>query len=309
MSDKKDSFGDRMKFFEKNGSATLMSTLPILARLDGKCFSNFTSDLSRPFDLNFSDIMTELTCYLVSETNARVGYTQSDEITLLWQAENWKSEVFMGGKSSKMISILAAMASTKFNKLLSFYLPSKVDQMPIFDCRVWNVPSRIEAVNAFIWREKDAVRNSIQSLGQSKFSHTQLHKKSCNEIQDLLMEEHGVNWNDLPVKFKRGTYIQAKKVSTPFTAEELDDLPEKHHARTNPELVIKRRVVRQVEEMPILTKIVNVVDVLFDGNDPIMKEDSRVEVGCNECKKICTERDIIPLCNHCGGTRTFPEIK
>jgi len=272
MSDKNDSFGDRMKFFEKIGSATLMPTLPILARLDGKCFSNFTNDLDRPFDLNFSAIMTELTLCLTRETNARVGYTQSDEITLLWQAENWKSEVFMGGKSSKMISILAAMASTKFNKLLPTYLPSKVDQTPIFDCRVWNVPSRIEAANAFIWREKDAVRNSIQSLGQSKFSHNQLHKLSCNDIQELLWQEKGVNWNDLPAKLKRGTYIQAEKVSTPFTTEELEALPEKHQARTNPDLVIERRVLRQIE-LPILTKIVNVVDVLFYGAEPILKEE------------------------------------
>jgi tRNA(His) guanylyltransferase len=272
MSDKKDSFGDRMKFFEKIGDTRLMPTLPILARLDGKCFSKFTNDLGRPFDSNFSDIMTSLTNYLVTETVARVGYTQSDEITLLWCADNWKSEVFMGGKSSKMISILAAMASTKFNRLLSFYLPSKVNEIPIFDCRVWNVPSRVEAANALIWREKDAVRNSIQSLGQDNFSHNLLHKKSCNEIQDMLWKEKGINWNDLPDNLKRGTYIQAKKISTKFTAEELENLPEKHHARTNPDLVTERRVIGQVE-LPILTKIENVVDVLFDGVDPIMKEE------------------------------------
>ena len=64
MSDKNDSFGDRMKFFEKMGSARLMPMLPILARLDGKCFSGFTNDLDRPFDSNFSAIMVALTRYL-----------------------------------------------------------------------------------------------------------------------------------------------------------------------------------------------------------------------------------------------------
>ena len=272
MSDKNDSFGDRMKFFEKMGSARLMPMLPILARLDGKCFSGFTNDLDRPFDSNFSDIMVALTRYLTEQTCARIGYTQSDEITLLWQAETWKSEVFMGGKSSKMISILAAMASTEFNRLLPIYLPSKVDKLPIFDCRVWNVPSKIEAANAFIWREKDAVRNSIQGLGQHYFSHNRLNKVTCDEIQDLLWKEQGVNWNDLPDNLKRGTYIQSKKISTKFTAEELESLPEKHHARTNPDLVTERRITEQVN-MPILTKIENVVNVLFDGDDPIMKEE------------------------------------
>jgi len=270
MKKDKDQLGTRMKFYEKMGDSKLMPMLPILARLDGKCFHNFTRDLERPFDQNFVSLMSELTQYLVEETNAKIGYTQSDEITLLWQADNWKSEIFMGGKSSKMISILSAMTSVAFNRLLSRWLPAKQHEMPIFDCRVWNVPNKIEAANVFIWREKDAVRNSIQSLGQHHFSHNQLHKVSCDKIQDMLWRERGVNWNDLSPKLKRGTYVQSSRISTKFTAEELERLPKKHHARTNPDLVVERRVLKEVS-LPILTKIENVVDVLFDGADPVMK--------------------------------------
>ena len=149
---------------------------------------------------------------------------------------------------------------------------SKKDKTPVFDCRVWNVPNRIEAVNAFIWREKDAVRNSIQMLGQQHFSHNQLNRKSCDDIQEMLFQEKGVNWNDLPYFMKRGIYYQSKKISRPFTAKEIERLPANHNARTNPDLVIERRQICQVTEMPILTKIVNIIDVLFDGADPILKE-------------------------------------
>jgi tRNA(His) guanylyltransferase len=272
MSNKKDDFGDRMKRFEKMGDTRLFKTLPIMARLDGKCFHNFTKGLIKPFDLELNALMAETTRLLVEDTNARVGYTQSDEITLIFYSDSWKSEIFMGGKSSKIISLLAAKVSVTFNKLLKSYLPSKADEMPLFDCRVWNVPNQVEAVNALIWREKDAVRNSIQMLGQSEFSHNELQGKSCNEIQDMLWKQKNINWNDLPAKLKRGTYVQSVRTSTKYTTEELELLPEKHQARTNPDLVIERRLYRELE-LPILTTIANVVDVIFNGDDPIMKEE------------------------------------
>jgi tRNA(His) 5'-end guanylyltransferase len=41
-------------------------------------------------------------------------------------------------------------------------------------------------------------------LGQCNFSHKELHGKSCNDIQDMLMTQKGINFNDMPTEFKRG---------------------------------------------------------------------------------------------------------
>jgi tRNA(His) 5'-end guanylyltransferase len=268
---KNDSLGDRMKMLERIGSARLIPLLPVMVRLDGKNFHNFTKGLERPYDQRLSDLMIETTRYLVEETNARIGYTQSDEITLMWMSTTYKSELFMGGKPSKIISILAAMASVYFNKKLAEYLPEKSEQSPIFDCRIWNLPTKEEVVNALIWREQDAVRNSIQMAGQSQFSHRQLQNQSCDQIQEMLFQGAGINWNDYPDFFRRGTYVRSVRHNEPFTVEEIESLPEKHDARKNPDLVIERRIVEQIK-MPILTKVVNRIGVIFDGEEPVLAD-------------------------------------
>jgi tRNA(His) guanylyltransferase len=259
---KSDSLDDRMKLYEKSLDLNLIPLLPIVARLDGKAFHTFTRNLERPFCKELHDLMVETTKYLVEETNAQCGYTQSDEITLTWHLKEWKSEVFLGGRVAKMTSILAAMATGIFNQKMPEFLPEK--GLALFDARVWNVPTRVEGVNCFVWREQDATRNSIQMAGQAKFSHKALQGKSCNEIQEMLWKDHDINWNDYPVAQKRGTYVQKRTVSRCFSAEELANLPEKHKARENPDLKIDRKTVTVID-MPIVSQVANKEAVIYDG--------------------------------------------
>lgn len=270
MSNQNDSLGDRMKFYENCAGADqrFMPLLPVVARLDGKTFSTFTKSLKKPHDERLTNLMVATTTYLVTETNARIGYTQSDEITLIWHSESFDSEIFFDGRLFKMISILAAKCSVFFNTNLPKFLPEKAGVMPVFDSRVWTVPNRMEAINALVWREQDATRNSIQSAGQANFSHNELHGVSCDQIQEMLFQHANINWNDYPVFFKRGTYVQRHTVARPFNAVELEKLPPKHAARANPSLVVERREIRSLE-MPPITKVINQEAVVFEGADPL----------------------------------------
>lgn len=163
-----DELGDRMKFYEAiEVKRVLMPTLPICCRLDGKCFSKFTKDLARPYDEKFSKIMIDITRYLVEETNACIGYTQSDEISLILYSEDIKSQTFFNGRIQKLNSVLASMATAKLMYLLFTNFPKKIKELPSFDCRIWNVPSKIEAVNNLIWRQMDCSKNSISMAASS----------------------------------------------------------------------------------------------------------------------------------------------
>lgn len=265
----KDSLGDRMKFYEKMSEDQFFKLIPVMARLDGKSFHTFTKGLKRPYDESLSELMRETTKYLVKQTNARCGYTQSDEISLVWLAEDWQSEIFFSGKLQKMNSILASMTSVYFNRQLPSAVPSKAEEMPLFDCRVFQVPTEVEAVNCFIWREQDATRNSVQMAARSIYSHDECHNKDNSNLQEMLWKK-GINWNDYPIFFKRGTYIRVRDVERPFTTEEMENLPPKHRARTEPDLVLKRSVVIE-EKFPPLAKIVNREEVILHGKDPIEK--------------------------------------
>lgn len=270
-----DDLGDRMKFYENRGVSNLLTTIPIIARLDGKAFHSYTKGLDRPYDAGLSEMMLKTTKYLVEETNARIGYTQSDEITLIWLADDNRSGLWFDGRPYKMVSVLAAMASVYFNSLVEELLPEKFGKNALFDCRVWNVPTKGEAVNCLIWREQDAVRNSVQMAAQSLYSHKELHGKNSAQLHDLLHAK-GVNWNDYPPFFKRGSYVQRKTITRLFSNEEIDKLPEKHEARKNPNLIVERKTVGRID-MPILTSVANREEVVFDGANPVIKQADTVK--------------------------------
>ena len=85
--------------------------------------------------------MIDTTRFLVEETGARTGYTQSDEISLLWHATDPKDQLFFDGRIQKMVSVLAALATVELNRLLAVALPDYAARRPVFDCRVWQVPA------------------------------------------------------------------------------------------------------------------------------------------------------------------------
>jgi tRNA(His) guanylyltransferase len=259
-----DSLGDRMKLYENaEAGRRLMPLLPVLARVDGRAFHSFTHGMQRPFDPEFSAVMIETTIGLVEETNACMGYTQSDEITLAWHSTDPKSQIWFDGRVCKMVSQLAAHATLTFYRMFERRDPIRSSKLPTFDARVWNVPNRTEGANVFVWREWDATKNSISMAAQSVYSHKELHGKHGGEMQEMLFQR-GINWNDYPAFFKRGTYVQRRTVSKPFSTEELERLPPKHEARTNPGLMVERSEVK-VLELPPITTIENREAVIFDG--------------------------------------------
>lgn len=257
--------GDRMKLYEgMETERTLMPGLPVCIRLDGRAFHTFTKGLQQPYDDRFRDLMVDTTRALVNETGASVGYTQSDEITLILWSDERDSQPYFKGRIQKINSMLASFCSVTFNRLVPKYLPEKASTMPLFDCRVWNVPSLEEAANVVLWRELDATKNSVSSAAQSMFSHKRLHGLDSSQMQELMFSEKGVNWNDYPAKFKRGVYVARQVVEKPFTTAELDSLPPKHAGRLNPDLKVKRAVVA-ILDLPPLMSVANRVSVLFHG--------------------------------------------
>lgn len=258
--------GERMKLYERiECDRILIPHLPIYARLDGRCFSKFTQGMKRPYDETMTRGMIETTRYLIGETHAIIGYTQSDEISLLWYFPEPKSEPPFGGKLHKLNSILAALATAKFNHVMRSYIQ---DSFPVFDCRVFNLPNRDEAANVFLWRELDATKNAISMAASHYFSPKQLHGKSGKEKQEMLFREHSINFNDYPSFFKRGTFIRRETTEQILAPDELSNIPTAHRS-TGP---IKRTSVIELE-IPRMLSITNRVGILFNAEQPVEDPD------------------------------------
>lgn len=104
----------------------------------------------------------------------------------MWYEDSLDKMLFFDGKLLKMNSILASMTTAYFNKRLPEFLPQKASAMPMFDSRLWQVPTKWEAVNYLYWRELDATRNSITMAAQSVYSHNDLHGVGSAQKQEML---------------------------------------------------------------------------------------------------------------------------
>lgn len=227
-----DELGKRMKeFYEVIPKTKLMRRTPVAIRIDGKAFHTFTRGFQKPFDEILMRSMQETMKYLCENIQGCVfGYTQSDEITLiLIDYQKFTSSAWFDYEVQKMCSIAASMATMAFNKFFAknvdiynstppifadpqanIYLAA-AEKGAMFDARCFNIPKE-EVANLIYWRQLDATRNSIQMVGQANFSHSELQNKSCNMIQDMLLTQKDINWNDFPVDCKRGA--ACIKVST-----------------------------------------------------------------------------------------------
>lgn len=241
---KQDDFGDRMKAYEKEYTEAHVPIDKILCvRIDGKGFSKFTKNFKKPFDDRLGETMKKTMMALVKETHASLGYTQSDEITLIYTPGEKATEYMFGGKVSKINSILASMATYHFNRLLSVYID--VDKPAFFDCRAWAVPDLIEASNVLLWRVQDARKNSISSLFRWTAGHSKMHGLSGEEMKTLLKSDYFTDWDGLPNKYKYGTYAKPVTVESYLSQEELMKIPE--HKRPAIEVLVKRTNVQELD--------------------------------------------------------------
>lgn len=238
-----DNFGTRMKNYESIETQNrLIPNLPVYARIDGKSFSKFTKGLRSPYDEDFSRCMIETMKYLVEKSNALIGYTQSDEISLGWFPGN---NSWFDGKTHKMTSVLASMASVKFFDLVRILLPQKAEEtiknnnFPVFDARVFNLPNATELANSFLWREMDASKNAISMAARSHFSHKRLQNLSGQKMIDILWKEENVNFYNYPLFFRRGTWARKRNFNRYLTVEELAKIPENNRPQ---EPVIRSKV-------------------------------------------------------------------
>ena len=228
----KTTLGDRMKNnYENISRYYLTRRMPVIIRIDGKAFHTFTRGFKKPFDDILVKTMQDTMKYLCENIQGCVlGYTQSDEISLvLTDYAELTTDAWFGNNLQKMCSVSASMATLVFNKAFNDNIVRYIDNHldadcdvtndlaeytkilinarnkgAMFDSRVFTIPKE-EVCNYMLWRQQDATRNSIQSVGQANFSQKELHGKSCNNIQDMLMTQRGINWNDYATTLKRGS--------------------------------------------------------------------------------------------------------
>ncbi|MBO6031782.1 MAG: tRNA(His) guanylyltransferase Thg1 family protein [Prevotella sp.] len=290
----RDSLGDRLKKYEGlSTSRQLMPNCPVYARIDGRAFHTLCKGLKKPYSMAFIHTMQEVCKYLVEEVGAALGYVQSDEISLGWTDY---SKAPFEGRIHKLESVLASMASAKFvqyieaSKSGGLHINDGVDRLwhstqiyiPSFDCRVFNVPNAIELANCFLWRENDAIKNSISGMALSFYSHKQLQNKNSDEKIHMMRMKGYCFYEDTAPAFMRGTFYHRENYLKDLTDDEVAKIPEKqrnnlvhdagnmasnHYACWRSHIVAMNLPYR-------LTDTKDLVTVLFDNGVPMLNKDN-----------------------------------
>lgn len=191
--------GDRMKRYEAAFRSVLPRRTYTLLRVDVRAAHSYLRGAAKPFDEQFMadmDAVAEALCQEI--TGSVFAYTQSDEISILvTDFASPSTERWFGGVTAKWLSISAALATAVLNE-------RRPGRHALFDARVFTLADPVEVANYFLWRQRDAVRNSISMAAQAHFSHKRLHGVSSGGMQELLWSQAGINWNDYPDGSKRG---------------------------------------------------------------------------------------------------------
>jgi len=214
----KDDLGDRMKeWYENRYRFYLPRRTYTILRIDGKAFHTWTRGLERPFDQEFQTLMDETAKTACSQIQgAACAFVQSDEASFLLMDFDPKGEKlttagWFDGNVQKICSVGASLFTAHFNATASERPPA------MFDARVFIIPDPVEVHNYFVWRQKDAVRNSIQAAAQSFYSDKECFGKSQSDLQEMIFKK-GQNWNDYSVRSKRGGFVYYDKTKTQGSA-------------------------------------------------------------------------------------------
>lgn len=273
---KKDALGERLKGYEaRETERKFLPYLPVYARIDGRSFSKFTKMAKKPFDHSITTAMQAATRELIAQTHAKIGYVQSDEISLVWETTSPDEGMFFDGKVQKICSVISGIATAAFIRALikdpewMLRNPDWLEKMPHFDARVIQLPTRTEAANMFVWREMDARKNAISMVAHSMFSHKSLQGKSGKEKLEMINAADGMKFEDYSPVLRRGAFMRRVSQETVMPETIRMAIPEKNRPEAGSMMM---RSSIQVIDMPVFTRVLNRNEVIFEGANPIVEE-------------------------------------
>ncbi len=255
---------DRMKAYEAAATTTLPPRTPMLIRIDGRAFHTYTKSFAKPWDKTIRDGFSKVAAALMREIQgAKIAYCQSDECTVLvTDYDSRDCAAWFGKVTAKVNSVAASIATATFNRHMGIARPS-VTALAHFDARCFVLPQQ-DVCNAFIWRQRDAERNSILGYAQQNLGRKAIHGLSCDVLRDRL-ESNGTPWEACETWEKRGWCVTRK--TTTMTAREWADTSGSATDESGGDPVTRTMIVNDYA-IPVFTKERSYIEqyVYLDGS-------------------------------------------
>lgn len=265
-----DILGDRVKAFEDQANdERFQPNAFIIARVDGRAFHTFTKGMKKPVDTWLLDAMIDATIAVASDLKSRLAYVQSDEATFCWHyPTQLLGELPFSGRKQKLCSVTAGVFTSAFITSLvrqscdRFLDVTGKGLYPAFDCRIWAVPSHIDQLDAFLWREKDAVKNAVSTAASTIATARELAGLKHRERLDLL-QQRGFDWEGLPSTYRNGAYVRRMSRVEELSQDTLAKIPA--HVRPIQGSFVTRHYVQVDHQLTSVRQIYNAEGFFCQG--------------------------------------------
>lgn len=194
----------------------------MVVRLDGKNFHKFTDahNFEKPNDERGLNLMNFAASKVMKEFNEVIlAYGQSDEYSFVFH----RNANVYNRRSSKILSNVNSLFTSSFVFYWNqWFSNEKLKYPPCFDARIVLYPTIENLKDYLSWRQADV---HINNLYNTCFWNLVLQKGITNtaaeeylrgtvsgDKNEILFNQFGINYNNLPAIFRKGTILLTKKI-------------------------------------------------------------------------------------------------
>ncbi|BES89266.1 unnamed protein product [Nesidiocoris tenuis] len=194
----------------------------IVVRIDGKGFHRFADlhDFVKPNDTRGLTLMARAAADVMFEfTDVIISFGHSDEFSFVFR----KNTAVFNRRAEKLSSLVTSLFSSSYVFHWNDHFPdTKLRYPPAFDSRIVLYPTDENMKDYLSWRQADVHVNNLYNLsfwslvlkGGLKPCEAELKLRGtlASDKNELLFQEFGINYNQEPPMFRKGTTLLRKSV-------------------------------------------------------------------------------------------------
>lgn len=207
---------ERIEEYQNTSDFKLLKKLPVITIINGRQFKKLTSLLNKPFDINFFEILTATAIKLMQEIDGSMfSYSFNDEIVIVSRNDQTNdTQPYYDNRIQKIASATASIASLEFSKMA---MAKNIELFgdPVFTSKCFVVPHIGEVINTLIAKQQQCFHTSlyqscfynlVKQHDVERVKET-LGKKTVEDKLEILMEDFGIDFNELPLTIRRGVGV------------------------------------------------------------------------------------------------------
>lgn len=215
-------------FFENVSFSFLKRNLPMIISVSGENYPEFIKDFQKPYDPIFISAMQKTLLQLCERIPGCIfGYTEAFDLTLvIMPPANIESTSWYSLDTQRIVSLAASITAMEFNRTFeksakSYVLGGNnfdetkkinamqgyvnaIDKGAVFSAKCFNL-SPDEIYKYIYARQKESIGISVKAAARTFFKENELVGKSSSDIQFMIFDKAGINFDDYPAAFKHGS--------------------------------------------------------------------------------------------------------